>query len=44
MITVFGRKKITGRWKKGIRPLKVPDAKSGQKVVGLPGKYDGSEF
>ncbi|MCX6698669.1 MAG: hypothetical protein NTV68_01880 [Methanomicrobiales archaeon] len=44
MITITTMKKIRERWKKGMRPLKVHDAKSGHKVVGMLEKYDGSEF
>lgn len=44
MVTVTTMKKIIERWKKGMRPLKVHDAKCGHKVVGMLEKYDGSEF
>ncbi|MEI6294233.1 MAG: hypothetical protein WCP36_11155 [Methanomicrobiales archaeon] len=44
MVTVTDMKIIIERWKKGTRPLKVHDMKSGQKVVGMLEKYDGTEF
>jgi hypothetical protein len=44
MVTVTDMKIIIERWKKGTRPLKIHDLKSGQKVVGMLEKYDGNEF
>ncbi len=44
MVTVTDMKIIIERWKKGIRPLKIHDMKSGRKVVGMLEKYEGTEF
>jgi len=44
MVTVTDMKIIIERWKKGTRPLKIHDMKSGQKVVGMLEKYNGNEF
>lgn len=44
MVTVTGMKIIIERWKKGTRPLKIHDKKSGQKVVGMLEKHEGTEL
>lgn len=44
MVTVTDMKIIIERWKKGTRPLKIHDKHSGQKVIGMLEKYEGTEL
>jgi len=44
MVTVTDMKIIIERWKKGTRPLKIHDKHTGQKVIGMLEKYEGTEL
>lgn len=44
MVTATDLKKLTDRWKRGTRPLKLHDQKYGERLVQMLENYSGRKF